>query len=197
MHLLRSKVVKYTTSQLSDYLDQGEEVNAITLDFSKAFDKVNHSKLVQKTHSIGINTQITRWIYRFLSDRTQKVAVVGFLSSKSLITSGIPQGSVIGPSLFLIYISTTYHQQLDLKWGLFADDTVVYTTAENHQQLQDDLRVLQGLGRHLEYGVKSEKVWAHHVQQEEGQPEQQLDYLLHNTNCNVPKVQEIKYLGPI
>ena len=55
------------TSQLSEYLDQGSDVDAIILDFSKAFDKVSHSKLVQKMHSIGVSAQITDWVNTFLS----------------------------------------------------------------------------------------------------------------------------------
>ena len=92
------------TSQLSELLDQGKEVDAIVLDFSKAFDKVNHSKLIQKTNNIGVNSQVVKWISSFLSNRTQEVAVDGFHSNHCSVTSGVPQGSVIGPSLFLIYI---------------------------------------------------------------------------------------------
>ena len=68
------------------------------LDFSKAFDKVSHVKLVHKVSLVGINTQITKWTASFLKDRSQVVNIEGTKSSPCPVSSGVPQGSVIGPS---------------------------------------------------------------------------------------------------
>ena len=127
---------------ISQKIDEGKEVDAIFLDFSKAFDKVDHMKLLYKLDKIGVNRQVRNWVQSLLVGRSQTVVVDGFESSSCPVTSGVPQGSVIGPILFLIYINDLPDSVLS-RTRLFADDTVIYNTSDNHQQLQDDLAALQ------------------------------------------------------
>ena len=75
------------------------------MDFSKAFDKVDHQRLLSKLHRLGINDGVITWIQSFLSNRTQCVLLDGEQSDLCSLLSGVPQGSVLGPCLFLMYIN--------------------------------------------------------------------------------------------
>ena len=85
---------------------------------------------------------MSNWVQNLLADRSQVVVVDGYASSPCPVTSGVPQGSVIGPILFLVYINDL-PDTVASKTRLFADDTVIYNTSENHQSLQKDLDALQ------------------------------------------------------
>ena len=89
-------------SDIAHNLDQGEEIEACVLDFSKAFDKVNHNKLLLKLAQQGVSHQLISWVESFLSGRSQKVIIDGEESSEAAVTSGVPQGSVLGPAMFLL-----------------------------------------------------------------------------------------------
>ena len=120
-------------------LDNGGKVDACFLDFSKVFDKVDHRKLVKKLVQIGVNSQVTNWTQDFLARRTQIVVVDGYPSTAKLVTSGVPQGSVVHPILFLVYINDMF-TDINSEVRVFANDTVIHNLAENNTELQDDLR---------------------------------------------------------
>ena len=125
----------------------GKQTDLILLDFSKAFDNVNHTKLLLKLHSFGIRNATIHWIQAFLSNRQQKVVVKGEESDSVPFTSGVPQGSVLGPILFIVYINDL-PQDIVSQVRLFADDTAIYQTLEekgDSDQLQRDLDILQTL----------------------------------------------------
>ena len=86
-------------------LENGKQTDLLILDFSKAFDKVSHNLLLHKLYHYGIRGSTNQWIQTFLYNRTQGVAVDGETSDKVHVESGVPQGSVLGPSLFLFYIN--------------------------------------------------------------------------------------------
>jgi len=86
-------------------IDQGRAVDVVYMDFSKAFDKVPHGKLIQKVKSYGIQGELVRWIQNWFGDRKQRVAVEGYFSNWRSVTSCVPQGSVLGPLWFVIYIN--------------------------------------------------------------------------------------------
>ena len=123
----------------------GKQVDLILLDFSKAFDKVSHPKLLFKLSQHGVKGNTLNWIRAFLVGRTQAVVLEGESSSEVPVTSGVPQGSVLGPLLFLLYINEL-PQNIQAQVRLFADDTAVYLTvgsSDDRDTLQADLNTLQ------------------------------------------------------
>ena len=134
-----------TIQDLASNLNSGEQTDAILLDFSKAFDKVPHQRLLLKLHHYGVRGTILDWIRDFLSDRTQEVVLDGTTSTRCSVTSGVPQGTVLGPLLFLVYINDM-PSCIQSPARLFADDCLVYKrirTADDCAKLQEDLQQLQ------------------------------------------------------
>ena len=112
------------------------------MDFAKAFDKVSHRHLLYKLKFYGINDQITNWISSFLCFRSQYVTVDGSTSPKVPVTSGVPQGTVLGPILFLIYINDLPDYLSHSTLRLFADDSILYLEIDKPNdptRLQHDL----------------------------------------------------------
>ena len=131
---------------LAHNIDNRIQTDAILLDFQKAFDKVPHHRLLYKLKYYGISPQALNWVHSFLTNRTQQVLLEGNMSSSINVTSGVPQGNVLGPLLFLIYINDLPdYIQNNSTVKLFADDTIIYHPINNQQDsiaLQEDLHSL-------------------------------------------------------
>ena len=136
------------TTQLLEFLedittalDQGDDVDVIYLDFCKAFDKVPHKRLLKKLWEYGIRGNVHAWVKDFLTNRSQLVKINGASSEPVNVTSGVPQGSVLGPILFLIYINDL-PDTIAAIIKLFADDAKVYrsiSTVENVNEVQNSV----------------------------------------------------------
>ena len=130
---------------LASSLEDGEQIDAVLLDFSKAFDKVPHQRLLLKLQHYGIRGHLLSWIESFLTGRSQKVLVEGKSSSSVPVASGVPQGTVLGPMLFLLYINDL-SDNVSFTTRLFADDSLLYRrirTEEVRHILQEDLSRLE------------------------------------------------------
>ena len=127
--------------EITKWVDDGSPVDVIYLDFQEAFDKVPHQRLISMLKSHGMGNRFINWIEQWLTDRRQRLVVDGEVSSWKSVLSGVPQGSVLGPILFLVYIN-------DLEEGVtgkilkFADDTKLFRKVKeigDKQNLQDDI----------------------------------------------------------
>jgi hypothetical protein len=120
---------------VAEKLDSGEPVDVIYLDFQKAFDKVPHERLLSKLKAIGINGKLLRWIRQWLTGRKQRVVINGVMSDWQEVLSGIPQGSILGPLLFIIFINDI-DQGITSKILKFADDTKLLGGVKSEEDLE-------------------------------------------------------------
>ena len=129
----------------TEIMNKGQsQIDVILLDFSNAFHSVPHQRLLHKLKSYGIRHHTLNWINAFLTNRTHQVLVNGSHSETQIVTSGVPQGTVLDPLLFLLYINDI-ENNLTSKIRLFADDSALYrkidTLADSHSLQQDILRL--------------------------------------------------------
>ena len=125
--------------KITEALDQGNCVIGIFIDFSKAFDTVNHKLLLQKMKLYGIQGTANQWFHDYLSNRYQYVTYNGVKSKQEIITCGVPQGSILGPLLFLLYVNDLYLVTKASLPVLFADDTNIFITGKNSKEMCDKI----------------------------------------------------------
>ena len=141
-----------TTNQLlyiyNDFcraIDEGKEVRVVFCDISKAFDRVWHRGLIQKLYNIGIRGNLLTWFQNYLSNRQQRVVLHNTNSDWKPISAGVPQGSILGPLLFLIYINDIVND-ISSAIRLFADDTSLYLIVDNPvtsaDTINNDLQII-------------------------------------------------------
>ena len=156
-----------TVDDLAHNLDKNLQTDVILLDFSKAFDKVPHLRLLHKLQYYGICGSLLTWISNFLQGRVQRVVLDGQSSEQATVSSGVPQGTVLGPLFFLVYINDLPESiQSDSHIRLFADDCLIYRTiksAEDASLLQNDLNNAQQWERDWMMEFHPEKCSVIHV----------------------------------
>lgn len=142
----KSRSVETNMVTFIDYLlnsmDRNTQVDVVYTDFSKAFDKINHNLLLKKLHRVGVHGNLLRWIDSYIRNRSQAVCTKGYCSTYLPITSGVPQGSHLGPVLFTIYINDIEMYLSSTNVLLYADDAKIFrvvTNAVDCHKIQSDL----------------------------------------------------------
>eukprot|EP00794_Sanderia_malayensis_P010533 gene10533-11645_t len=149
----------------TEILDSGGNVDVLYMDYAKAFDKVAHIRLLKKLQGYGPTKQILDWIRSFLDGRRQRVKMNGEVSRWADVLSGAPQGSVLGPVLFVSYINDL-PDEIHTHVKLFADDTKVYADVSKSiksQELQGDITRLDEWARKWQLAFNSSKCKVMHM----------------------------------
>ena len=155
----------------SAYNKKGSQIDIAVLDFSKAFDTVPHDGLLSKLKHYGIDDKIWTWISNFLKQRKQRVVVDGIQSDLVTVDSGVLQGTVLGPILFLLH--NDLPSVISSKVRLFADDCLVYGEIKSRQDqndLQKDLNLLESWGSTWEMRFNAAKCNIMRVSMQEANP---------------------------
>ena len=186
-----------TQTQQIDFLDQltsshdkKVQVEVVYLDFSKAFDKVSHPKLMHVLNHIKINHKLTTWIQNYLSGRTQKTLVDSSSSSSILVTSGVPQGSVLGPLLFIIFL-----QDLINTITLNCHNTTVYAFADDIKLVSTDVNDLQQALDIVSSWTSTWKLLLNADKSEHLTVRQRTTQDVHIGGQTIPKVKTVRDLG--
>ena len=179
-------------------LERGENVDSIYLDFSKAFDKCDTGIMMHKLKALGVTGSLGNWIHNFLTSRKQQVVVNGVKSTVTNVTSGVPQGTVLGPILFLIYISDIGDNVKAMK-QVYVDDTKIkkgIKTEDDVESLQDDLNTLYDWARRNNMVFNGNKFQVVRYGQNEDMKNDTL-YFTDNTSDVIERFESLRDLGVI
>ena len=127
-----AKTCSHFVNDLYTAMNNNKFTIAVYIDAMKAFDTVNHSILLKKMYKLGIKGKILDWVKNYLTKRYQRTIANNVISKEKLITCGVPQGSVLGPLLFIIYINDISNAISNSKVSLYADDTVIYISHSDY-----------------------------------------------------------------
>ena len=130
-------------------LDDNKIVASVLIDLSKAFDTIDHDLLLQKLHAYGVQGSELNWFSNYLSGRKQRVVIDGVASEWTLVKMGVPQGSILGPLLFVLFINDLSDVVEFSKVNLYADDIAIY--------LADNDPVM--LGSRIEHDLNNVGEW--------------------------------------
>ena len=184
-----------TVQDLAAGFRDKQQIDAILLDFSKAFDHVPHERLLLKLHHYGIRGQLLSWVRDFLKGRTQQVVLEGVKSITKSVSSGVPQGTVLGPLLFLVFINDL-PVCVSSSIRLYADDALLYRsikTQDDTEALHQDLTNIQEWERKWLMSFNTEKCEVLRISNKRKNIIASIPYSIHGTALRT--VDEAKYLG--
>ena len=177
-------------------LDNSKEVRVVFLDISKAFDKVWFKGLLHKLKQCGVGDPLLTWFSSYLHNRQQRVVINGSESSWGRIPSGVPQGSVLGPLLFLIYINDITHEVLNCKIRLFADDTCLFIEVDN--RVDTCMKICDDLDRISRWSKRWLVTFSHAKTKSliiSNKKDSQLNPPIHFSGTAITEVKSHMYLG--
>ena len=192
-----SQAILSLNKKIIDAIEKKKVPISIFLDFAKAFDTVNHSILLDKLYHYGIRGAAFNWFQSYLSDRHQIVEVNGKKSNKSLITCGVPQGSILGPLLFILYVNDMYKCSNKFIFTLFADDTSLFYAADKTADISNILNIELGnvsdwlVANKLSLNVSK----SNYIIFEPITCKHKFNLQLMIMNENLERVEQAKYLG--
>ena len=189
----------HITSEWYSALDQGHIVGAVFLDIAKAFDTVNHRLLLSRLADLGFDRAACQWFSSYLRHRHQCTAIDSNYSDEALVASGVPQGSVLGPLLFSLFVNSLPAQLEGMSTVMFADDTTLYVVGRSTADISAKLscalasahKWLLESGLHLN-ATKTKCMLIHSCRRRSVAP---LDVQLNGTP--IQQVQNYKYLGVV
>jgi hypothetical protein len=154
-----TNLVEYTSFILKK-MESGFQVDSLYYDFSKAFDRVDHQLLLFKLSKLGLQSNIIVWLRSYMQGRTQRVRLNDSLSNDILVTSGVPQGSHLGPLLFIMFVNDlTIQLTDDIEFLFYADDLRIYKAVSNVNDvyaLENNMKIIDSWsklnGMHLNFG---------------------------------------------
>ena len=185
------------TESISNSIDSKQHCAGVFIDLKEAFETVNHKLLVAKLSFYGVRGVANAWLENYLMNRKQYVVVDNQASSMQLIKCGVPQGYVLGPVLFLLFINDICNVSNLLKFVLFADDTHIFCSNENVEVLQDTLnRELAKLFVWFSINKLSLNLGKTNYMLFRSRPPD-LELHLKINNAEIPKVTATKFLGII
>ena len=154
-----------SVNDLAKVLDRQSQADVVIMDFSKAFDLVPHQRLHSKLCHYGITWKLHNWIQKILTKRTQQVVLEGVSSSSITVTSGVPQGTVLGPLHFILYLNDL-SEGISSQVRLLADDCILYqeiNTLSDCQDLQNDTNTLCNCESKWQMKFSIDKCYIMHV----------------------------------
>ena len=184
-----------TIHDMAKTIQDNKSVHAAVLDFSKAFDKVPHKRLIIKLQYYGIRGPLLNWFESFLTNRSQTVVCDGKHSDPAQVTSGVPQGTVLGSLLFLLYVNDL-PDNLKSSIRLFADDALLYGVISNENdgdQLQEDLKQLEAWQNTWQMSFNPSKCKTICISTKRDPPQKKYVFC----GVELEKVDSISYLGVI
>ena len=190
----------HLVEQISSSIDNKEICAGIFLDLSKAFDTVNHKILLNKLEHYGIRGIALDWVKSYLNDRKQYVEVNNVASAQKTVKCGIPQGSILGPLLFILYVNDISNSSEILKFILFADDTNIFYSCKDIENLENTLNTeLEKVSvwlivNKLSINIKKTKYIIFKTRQKRITPH---NMLIKVNNETIEQKESIKFLGVI
>lgn len=184
------------TGDWHSLLDGGNSISTIFFDLAKAFDTVPHEGLISALESIGITGTLLHWIKSYLKDRSQQVVIRGHISDPIPVHSGVPQGSILGPLFFIIYMNSIFSVCLSksAKLILYADDIMLYKVTNTQldiSELQSDVNKIACWVQSVGLKISHEKTKFMLITRKQSPPVVRISL----NNCPIDQVSAYKYLG--